>query len=83
MNDNEIITAYEKCISNDQSKCHGCPLSGSDMDCDEIEKYVLDIVKKYKAENERLEAKIKELKHEMSYMINPNSIGDVHEMGAW
>lgn len=54
MNDNDIITAYEKCISNDQSKCHGCPLSGSDIDCDEIEKYVLDIVKKYKAENERM-----------------------------
>ena len=83
MNDNDIITAYEKCISNDQSKCNGCPLSGSDMDCDDMEKYVLDIAKRYKAENDRLKAEIKKLKYEMSYMRNPNSIGDVHEMGAW
>ena len=28
-------------------------------------------------------AEIKKLKNEMSYMVNPNTIGDRHEMGSW
>lgn len=36
-----------------------------------------------KAEIERLKAENAKLKHEMSYMIRPNTIGDTHEMGAW
>lgn len=54
MNDAEIIKAFQKCTGDEFSKCDGCPFSCSDMDCDEIEKYVLEIVKRYKAEIERL-----------------------------
>lgn len=35
------------------------------------------------AEIERLKAENAKLKHEMSYMTRPNTIGDTHEMGAW
>jgi FtsZ-binding cell division protein ZapB len=38
---------------------------------------------KLKAENESLKEAIKDLRHEMSYMTSPNTIGDRHEMGAW
>lgn len=40
-------------------------------------------VAKLKAENERLNDENRKLRNEMSYMINPNAIGDRHEMGCW
>lgn len=35
------------------------------------------------AEVESLKEALKDLKIQMSYMVNPNSIGDRHEMGCW
>ena len=35
------------------------------------------------AEVESLKEALKNLKIQMSYMVNPNSIGDRHEMGCW
>lgn len=35
------------------------------------------------AEIERLKAENDKLRLEMSYMKKPNTIGDIHEMGAW
>ena len=40
-------------------------------------------VAKMKAENKALKNEIQKLKHEMSYMSSPNTIGDSHEMGCW
>ena len=34
-------------------------------------------------DNKKLEEEINKLKLEMSYMHNPNTIGDRHEMGCW
>ena len=39
--------------------------------------------KAQKAEIERLKAENSELRLKMSYMKDPNTIGDIHEMGAW
>ena len=35
------------------------------------------------AEIERLQKEVSKLKHEMSYMKSPNTIGDRNEMGCW
>lgn len=35
-----------------------------------------------KAENERMRKEISDLRLDMSYMIDPNAIGDRHEMGG-
>jgi hypothetical protein len=86
MNDADIVKALECCrVFCD---CSLCPYDEAIFDgesgCEtKLHKDALDLITRQQAENERLEAKIKELKHEMSYMRNPNSIGDVHEMGAW
>jgi hypothetical protein len=40
-------------------------------------------VAKLKAENERIKDENRKLRNEMSYMSNPNTIGDRHEMGCW
>jgi hypothetical protein len=40
-------------------------------------------VQKMKAENKALKEEIRKLRLEMSYMHNPNTIGDRHEMGCW
>ena len=40
-------------------------------------------VRKMKAENKALKEEVKKLRLEMSYMHNPNTIGDRHEMGCW
>lgn len=42
-----------------------------------------NIINRQKTEIERLQAEIKKLKRDMSYMSNPNTIGDRHEMGCW
>lgn len=41
------------------------------------------IFNRQKAEIESLKDAIKDLRREMSYMVNPNTIGDRHEMGCW
>lgn len=38
---------------------------------------------KIKAENKALKEEVSKLRLEMSYMHNPNTIGDRHEMGCW
>ena len=40
-------------------------------------------VRSLKAEIERLKEALKDLKREMSYMSNPYTLGDRHEMGCW
>ena len=42
-----------------------------------------DLINRQKDEIERLKTENGKLKSEMSYMINPNTIGDRHEMGGW
>lgn len=44
---------------------------------------LLDLISRQKTEIESLQAEIKKLKRDMSYMSNPNTIGDRHEMGCW
>lgn len=36
-----------------------------------------------KKKNKELKKQVEDLKLEKSYMINPNAIGDRHEMGCW
>lgn len=88
MTDNEIVKALECCkLTNEQqeSQCEDCPLwETSLMICQELLAFhALDLINRQKAEIERLEAENKKLKLEMSYMKNPNTIGDIHEMGVW
>lgn len=68
MTDKEIIKALERMSREDPE--------GFSSD-------VLDLIKRQKAEIERLKAENNKLKLDMSYMIKPNTIGNVHEMGAW
>ena len=42
-----------------------------------------NIINRQKTEIERLQAETKKLKRDISYMSNPNTIGDRHEMGCW
>ena len=76
MTDNEVIQALRICPS---MKIIVNPNAGYVITVQDI----LDLIKRQKAEIERLEAENKKLKSDMSYMINPNTIGGVHEMGAW
>lgn len=55
----------------------------SRMPFDEVCCYAYDLIKRKDAEIERLKEKVSRLKHEMSYMKSPNTIGDRHEMGCW
>ena len=52
------------------------------MHRDNIE-YLKDELDKAKAEIESLKEALKDLKREMSYMTNPNIIGNRNEMGCW
>lgn len=38
---------------------------------------------KLEAENKKLKIQNEQLRIDMSYMKNPNTIGDSHEMGSW
>lgn len=42
-----------------------------------------DEIAEQQAEIESLREAMRELKREMSYMVNPNTIGDRYEMGCW
>ena len=44
---------------------------------------LLKSYKKLLEDNENLRGEIEDLELKMSYMVNPNSIGNVHEMGCW
>ena len=67
--------------------CEMCENYSVDTECeDESRCKIAELVK----ENNRLKAEVKRLKTEnsnlqlkMSYMHDPNAIGDRHEMGAW
>lgn len=80
MTDNEIIKALECCRS---TSCYDCPYNDENLCIDALLQYALDLINRQKAENERLKDKNAKLRLEMSYMKSPNTIGDIHEMGAW
>ena len=82
MTDNEIIKALECCIAD---KCMECPLRKIPKvkGCMNRLSFALDLIKRQQAEIERLRDENNKLKLDMSYMIKPNTIGNVHEMGAW
>jgi hypothetical protein len=85
MNDNDITKALECCrIGGD--KCRfDCPyINAGTKNCvDDLLEDAINLINRQKAEIERLNAENDKLRLEMSYMKNPNSIGDIHEMGAW
>ena len=86
MNDNDIIKALECCkIKTPPYKCEECPLlRGMSNSCIyECKELAYDLINRQKAEIERLKAENSELRLKMSYMKEPNTIGDIHEMGAW
>jgi hypothetical protein len=79
MTDNEIIKALYDEIHlaeyTDSSYCNNVELN--------LITATLDLINRQKAEIERLQIEVSKLKKEMSYMINPNTIGDKYEMGCW
>ena len=92
MKDNDIIKALECSVEHNERKnasCDGCPLEKIFPHCnrecseDTLDVMCLALINRQKAEIERLETENAKLKHEMSYMKRPNTIGDTHEMGAW
>ena len=89
MTDNEIIKALECLISKagheNHRCCKGCVYEKQcKTECGaNIVEYALDLIKRQKAEIESLKEALKDLKRNMSYMSNPNTIGDRHEMGCW
>lgn len=67
--------------------CLMCDEYSFTHDCDHKENCkllaILDENSKLKEENKKLKNIIDELRLEMSYMINPNTLGYKHEMGSW
>ena len=53
MNENDIIEAYECCLIED---CECCPLIDTDNCVEECKWEVLDLLKRFKAENDNLRA---------------------------
>lgn len=60
--------------------CNMCMDYAKGAKCDNQDKCKLLAVIK---ENKALKKEIADLKLKMSYMVNPNAIGDCHEMGCW
>lgn len=98
MNDNDIIKALEVCANGGWCYRDDCPLAHKEYGCEEeyercvgeLIEHALGLVKRQRAEIERLNRiraelskEVDRLKTEISYMKSPNSIGDTHEMGAW
>lgn len=92
MNDNDIVKALECCrMPVGSGSCNNCPLNHirqkrcvDSKSCTTILfDFTLDLINRQKAEIERLKAENSELRLKMSYMKEPNTIGDIHEMGAW
>jgi hypothetical protein len=94
MNDNDIIKVVDVL---DKFEFFGGQRAGrelwfdkpADIQDEDIKQFVDDVhflknfINLQKAEIERLKAENGELKLKMSYMKEPNTIGDIHEMGAW
>ncbi|MBR6538089.1 MAG: hypothetical protein IKT67_12910 [Lachnospiraceae bacterium] len=67
--------------------CKMCDNYCTDAECEnerdcKIAKLV-DENRTLKAENKRVRKELSDLRLQMSYIHNPNTIGDRHEMGAW
>lgn len=87
MKTDDIIKALKCQLGIDDShSCYGC-LFREDKSCinrsERIFEVVKDLINHQKAEIERLKSENGELKLKMSYMKEPNTIGGIHEMGAW
>ncbi|MED9905262.1 MAG: hypothetical protein UFG06_13915 [Lachnospiraceae bacterium] len=60
--------------------CEMCTEYSKDIKCENKDNCkLLAIVR----ENRTLKKENADLRLEMSYMVNPNAIGDRHEMGCW
>lgn len=70
MTDNEIIKALECCVGN--KGCDDCPLYAKESCFVVEEKALLDLINRQKAENERLNKKIKIIKFELKYYLATN-----------
>lgn len=83
--DREIIKAFKKCNLSNEISCEGCAFMQYSQDCciDELSKSVLELIDRQAKKINKLKSERDKLKLEMSYMVNPNSIGDRHEMGCW
>lgn len=87
MTDERIISideAIEHCYEVADRKCDDCGKEHLQLAkwLEEL-KESRETINRQKAENESLKEAIKDLRHKMSYMTSPNTIGDRHEMGAW
>ena len=91
--DEEIINIAKDCCS-ENPQCFRCPFDEDTITADEcMGKLVEELQHKLsscnsenaelKAEIESLKEALKDLKREMSYMSNPNTIGFRQEMGCW
>lgn len=85
MSDNDIIKALGCCRNG--SDCDGCRYgylrTKSGLCVDTMHSDARALINRLKSEIETLKSENTKLKHEMSYMKSPNTIGDTHEMGAW
>ena len=85
----QIKKALE-CCSNG-TICKECPFFTTSAKCvNDAMQAALDLINRQEAEKAELQreiasykSEIENLKLEMSYMKNPNTIGDSHEMGCW
>lgn len=81
MNDNDIIKALECCVIS--NGCPDCLMLGERNCMRKKDAYSICLINRQRAEIERLKNENAKLRHEMSYMKKPDTIGDIHEMGAW
>lgn len=81
MNDNDIIELLKVCTT--ANGCKSCLLADSTDCAGEVSSLALDIIKRQKAEIEKLKEENQGLKQELSYAPKYGTIGDSHEMGAW
>ncbi len=87
MDDKEVLELLDRCADTAYN-CGSVTVSKDDML--EIHDFVrrrnltlTNDIRKLQKALERANATIADLKHQMSYMSSPNTIGDVHEMGCW
>ena len=60
-----------------------CKDEYNEIRVDQLLLSTIALIKRQQAEIERLKTENDKLKLDMSYMNKPNTIGDIHEMGAW
>lgn len=87
MDDKEVLELLDRCADTAYN-CGSVTVRKDDML--EIHDFVrrrnltlTNDIRKLQKALERANATIADLKHQMSYMSSPNTIGDVHEMGYW